>query len=55
MESRIANLAVIGGGAFVGLLVVAGATGALTPVWSFFVDGLIQHFMSMQWTRFSCF
>jgi len=48
-------LAAIGGGAFLGLLVAAGATGALTPVWSFFFDGLIQHFISMQWTKFGCF
>ncbi len=55
MENRSVNIAIVGGGAFFGVLLVAGATEALTPVWSFFMDGLIQHFISMQWTRFGCF
>jgi hypothetical protein len=55
VENRLVNTAIVGGGAFLGVLLVAAATGALTPVWSFFMDGLIQHFISMQWTRFSCF
>ncbi len=55
MENRSVNIAIVGGGAFFGVLLVAGTTGALTPVWSFFMDGLIQHFISMQWTRFGCF
>jgi len=55
VENKIANSAIIGGGALFGVFLVAAATGALTPVWSFFLDGLVQHFISMQWTRFSCF
>ncbi len=55
MENRIANLVIVGAGALLGLAAVAAASGALAPVWSFFHDGLIEHFLSMQWARFSCF
>jgi len=55
MENRSANIAIVGGGAVFGVILAAAATGALTPVWSFFMEGLIQHFISMQWTRFGCF
>jgi hypothetical protein len=55
MNDRTANIAVLGGGIAFGILLSAAATGALAPVWSFFADGLVQHFMSMQWARYSCF
>ncbi|MDA1100852.1 MAG: hypothetical protein O2967_17910 [Proteobacteria bacterium] len=55
MEDRLANYGIIGAGALFGVFLVAAATGALTPVWSFFMDGLIQHFIAIQWARFSCF
>ena len=55
MESRIANLVTIGGGLLFGVLLAAAWTGALTPVWSFFFNGLVQHFLAMQDGLFSCF
>ncbi len=55
MDSKTTNLAIVGFGALAGIVVVAMSSGAMTPVWSFFLDGLIEHFLSMQWARFSCF
>ncbi|MBL6954637.1 MAG: hypothetical protein ISR50_18530 [Alphaproteobacteria bacterium] len=55
VDNRIANLVTIGGGLLFGGILLAAWTGALTPVWFFFLDGLIQHFISMQEARFSCF
>ncbi|MBT4487344.1 MAG: hypothetical protein HOC72_07385, partial [Rhodospirillaceae bacterium] len=54
MDNKAANLTVIGVGAFAGILVAAAASGVMAPVWSFFLDGLVQHFLTMQWARFSC-
>jgi len=54
MRNRTINLVTISIGAAVGLFSVAVAEGALVPVWSFFLDGLVQHFLSMQWGWFGC-
>ena len=54
MRNRTINLVTISIGAAVGLFSVAVVEGALVPVWSFFLDGLIQHFLSMQWGWFGC-
>ena len=55
MGNRAANFTAVGAGAFAGILVVVAASGALSPIRSFFLEGLVQHFMAMQWARFSCF
>ena len=48
MRNRTINLVTISIGAAAGLYSVAVAEGALVPVWSFFLDGMIQHFLSMR-------
>jgi hypothetical protein len=55
MGNRAENFTAVGAGAFAGILVVATAGGALSPIGSFFLDGLLQYLVSMQWARFSCF
>ena len=59
MEGQVHQLnaaaAAIGLGAAAGSVVVVLTSGVMAPVWSFFMNGLVQHFLSMQWARFSCF
>jgi len=55
MEQKYANFTAIGLGAVTGIVAVVFATGAMAPVWSIFMNGLVQHFMAMQWARFICF
>jgi len=59
MQLKSANFtaaaAAIGLGAAAGSVVVVLTSGVMAPVWSFFMSGLVQHFLSMQWARFSCF
>ena len=55
MRNTTINLLTISVGAVAGIFGVAAASGALVPVWSFFMDGLIQYFLSMQLGWFGCF
>ena len=55
MRNTTINLLTIFTGAVAGVFSVAVASGALAPVWSFFLDGLIQYFLSMQLGWFGCF
>ena len=55
MRNTTINLLIITVGAAAGIFGVAVASGALVPVWSFFMDGLIQYFLSMQLGLFGCF
>ena len=55
MRITTINLLTISVGAVAGIFGVAVASGALVPVWSFFMDGLIQYFLSMQLGWFGCF
>jgi len=54
MRNKTINLVTISIGAAFGIFSVAVAEGALVPVFSFFLDGMIQHFLSMQWGWFGC-
>ena len=55
MRNTTINLLTISVGAVAGIFGVAVASGALVPVWSFFMDGLIQYFLSMQLGWLGCF
>ena len=55
MENKTVNFVTIGGGLLFGGFLVAAWTGVLTPAWSFFFNGMVRHFMEMQWAQFSCF
>jgi hypothetical protein len=55
MGKGMANFATIGAGGLFGMALVAGYNGAFTLAWSFFFDGLIEHYMSLQVGLFSCF
>ena len=55
MRNTTINLLTISVGAVAGIFGVTVTSGALVPVWSFFMDGLIQYFLSMQLGWFGCF
>lgn len=55
MGNRMTNIATIGAGGLFGLVLVAGFKGTLLSAWSFFFDGLIQHYLTLQTGLFNCF